>query len=129
MSLLGELLHLGSGIAAIASPIAALQRTFLGKYVPLEVFRVNMTALTPTELCHYLTQLNPGSHLVGIAAVVPQARTGQHMIDIGASRLPLHTDNFCTDQQALLSARAMGPWHWMPPAPPQATQTTCTRTT
>ena len=60
IALLGNLLHLDLSMPAIASPIAALQRTFLGKFVPLEVFRVNMTALTPERLCSYLTHLNPG---------------------------------------------------------------------
>ena len=63
IALLGDVLHLDLSIPAIASPIAALQRTFLGKFVPLEVFRVNMTALTPERLCSYLTHLNPGKSL------------------------------------------------------------------
>ena len=63
IALLGDVLHLDLSIPAIASPIAALQRTFLGKFVPLEVFRVNMTALTPDRLCSYLKHLNPGKFL------------------------------------------------------------------
>lgn len=63
VALLGDILHLDLGLPAIGSPLAALQRTFLGKFVPLEVFRVNMTALTPERLCSYLTQLNPGIRL------------------------------------------------------------------
>lgn len=62
-TLLGDLLHLGSNLPRIGSPLAALHRVFLGKYVPLEVFNVNMTALSPEQLCGYLVQLNPGKHL------------------------------------------------------------------
>ena len=58
--LLGEVLHFGATLPAIPSPLAALQRVFLGQYVPLEVFRVNMTALSPQQLCGYLTHVNPG---------------------------------------------------------------------
>ena len=62
-TLLGELLHLGSRLPQIENPLAALHRVFLGKYVPLEVFSVNMTALSPEQLCSYLTRLNPGATL------------------------------------------------------------------
>ena len=110
MTLLGELLHFGSGIAAIASPIAALQRTFLGKYVPLEVFRVNMTALTPVELCHYLTQLNPGRHIYMAEQVCSR--------DLGSKRFRTWLEQAAINctltglciKQALLSARATVPW-------------------
>ena len=63
IALLGNLLHLDLNLPPIDSPVAALQRTFIGKFVPLEVFRVNMTALTPERLCSYLTLLNPGKYL------------------------------------------------------------------
>lgn len=51
--------------------LASLQRSFAGEYVPLEVFDVNAGngtdeeggtgSLTPTQLCEYLKEQNPGT--------------------------------------------------------------------
>lgn len=60
-TLLGDLLHLDLKLPWIEYPLAALHRVFLGKYVPLEVFNVNRTALAPEQLCDYLTRLNAGA--------------------------------------------------------------------
>lgn len=59
--LLGNILHLGVNELQASSPLAVLQRTFLGKYLPLEVFSVERTALTPEGLCEYLSRFNPGN--------------------------------------------------------------------
>ena len=41
-------------------PLDALQRTFVGSLVPLEVFAVNNSTLSPQKLCQYLQKFNPG---------------------------------------------------------------------
>jgi hypothetical protein len=41
-------------------PLDALQRTFVGSLVPLEVFAVNNSTLSPQKLCEYLQKFNPG---------------------------------------------------------------------
>lgn len=61
--LLGDILHFGSTLQRIQNPLAGVQRVFLGKYVPLEVFSVNMTAFSPIQLCDYLGRFNPGNRL------------------------------------------------------------------
>ena len=43
-----------------ADPLTALQRTFVGSIVPLEVFAVNNSTLSPNKLCQYLQKFNPG---------------------------------------------------------------------
>ena len=43
-----------------ADPLTALQRTFVGSIVPLEVFDVNNSTLSPQKLCQYLQRNNPG---------------------------------------------------------------------
>ena len=43
-----------------ADPLSSLQRTFAGSIVPLEVFAVNNSTLSPHQLCEYLQKFNPG---------------------------------------------------------------------
>ena len=43
-----------------ADPLSSLQRTFAGSIVPLEVFAVNNSTLSPHQLCEYLQRFNPG---------------------------------------------------------------------
>ena len=43
-----------------ADPLTALQRTFVGSIVPLEVFAVNNSTLSPQKLCQSLQKNNPG---------------------------------------------------------------------
>ena len=43
-----------------ADPLSSLQRTFAGSLVPLEVFSVNNSTLSPHQLCEYLQRFNPG---------------------------------------------------------------------
>ena len=45
-----------------ADPLTALQRTFAGSIVPLEVFQVNTSLLSPQALCEFLIKFNPGEH-------------------------------------------------------------------
>ncbi|CAL5226790.1 g9651 [Coccomyxa viridis] len=42
-----------------ADPLSSLQRTFAGSIVPLEVFAVNNSTLSPHQLCEYLQKFNP----------------------------------------------------------------------
>ncbi|EIE18942.1 subtilisin-like protein [Coccomyxa subellipsoidea C-169] len=42
-----------------ADPLTALQRTFAGSIVPLEVFQVNTSLLSPQALCEFLIKFNP----------------------------------------------------------------------
>ncbi|CAL8463962.1 g3497 [Coccomyxa elongata] len=42
-----------------ADPLSALQRTFAGSIIPLEVFNVNASLLSPQALCRYLQKFNP----------------------------------------------------------------------
>ena len=59
-SLLGNILQFQFPHLHIVNPIAAIHRTFIGKFVPIEVFQVNMTALDPQLLCSHLQDSNPG---------------------------------------------------------------------
>ena len=43
-----------------ADPLTAFQRTFVGSIVPLEVFAVNNSTLSPQKLCQSLQKDNPG---------------------------------------------------------------------
>jgi hypothetical protein len=61
--LLGDILHLGFDNPRLANPLAIIQRTFIGEYLPLEVFTVERTALTPEGFCEYLSRFNPGTQL------------------------------------------------------------------
>lgn len=45
-----------------ADPLSALQRTFAGSIIPLEVFSVNASPLSPQALCQYLQKFNPGRY-------------------------------------------------------------------
>ena len=58
--LLGNIMQFRFPEERIQSPIAALQRIFVGVHVPVEVFHVNMTALSAHSLCSHLQDFNPG---------------------------------------------------------------------
>ena len=58
--LLGNIMQFRFPEERIQSPIAALQRIFVGVHVPVEVFHVNMTALSAHSLCSRLQDFNPG---------------------------------------------------------------------
>lgn len=45
-----------------SDPLTALQRTFAGSIVPLEIFNVNASLLSPQALCQYLKKFNPGRY-------------------------------------------------------------------
>ena len=60
--LLGSVLQFRFPDHRVDNPIAALQRTFLGRHVPIEAFQVNMTTLSPQKLCSHLQGHNPGVH-------------------------------------------------------------------
>ena len=47
-----------------ADPLSALQRTFAGSVIPLEVFSVNASPLSPQALCQYLQKFNPGGYTI-----------------------------------------------------------------
>jgi hypothetical protein len=49
-----------NGAKSETDPLTALQRTFAGSIVPLEVFQVNTSLLSPHALCDYLRKFNPG---------------------------------------------------------------------
>ena len=57
--LLGSVLQFRFPDHRVDIPVAALQRTFLGKHVPIEAFQVNMTTLSPQKLCSHLQGLQP----------------------------------------------------------------------
>lgn len=46
--------------AHTANPLSALQRTFVGSLLPLEVFHVNSSVLSPQALCEQLKKYNSG---------------------------------------------------------------------
>ena len=46
--------------AHVADPLSALTRTFVGSLVPLEVFHVNSSVLSPQALCEQLKKFNSG---------------------------------------------------------------------
>ena len=50
--------------AHVANPLSALQRTFVGSLVPLEVFHVNSSVLSPQALCEKLKKFNSGGETV-----------------------------------------------------------------
>ena len=58
--LLGNIMQFRFPEEKVQSPIAALQRIFAGVHVPVEVFHVNMTALSAHSLCSPLQDFNPG---------------------------------------------------------------------
>ena len=58
--LLGNIMQFRFPEERIQSPIAALQRIFIGAHIPVEVFHVNMTALSAHSLCSHLQDFNPG---------------------------------------------------------------------
>ena len=58
--LLGNIMQFHFPEERIQDPVAALQRIFIGVHVPVEVFRVNMTALSARKLCSHLQDFNPG---------------------------------------------------------------------
>lgn len=83
--LLGNILQFRFPDVRIDNPVAALQRTFLGKHVPVEAFQVNMTALSPQKLCSHLQAFNPGvylQHLMNTLSIQPSTPIGSSVQQI-----------------------------------------------
>jgi len=58
----GDFTGPGQALAAGAkAAVASLHQAFKGTLVPLEVYNVNHTTLSPAQLCKYLRELNPGA--------------------------------------------------------------------
>ncbi len=55
-----------SGGKSVVDPLSALQRTFVGSIVPLEVFQVTNATLGPQAFCEFLQKFNPGTVSVTI---------------------------------------------------------------
>lgn len=52
-----------NGGKSAVDPLTALQRTFVGSIVPLEIFQVTNTSLGPKAFCEFLRKFNPGEYL------------------------------------------------------------------
>jgi hypothetical protein len=76
-----------------ANPLSQLKRTFVGNLVPLEVYQVNSSALSPQALCEKLQKYNPGA-----CCTVPTLCCG---------RLPCQRDLCCT----VIEPRGADAWH------------------
>jgi hypothetical protein len=65
--------------------LAALQRTFVGSIVPLEIFEVTNTTLSPQAFCEFLQKFNPG------------ALTKRHVLVFAVSEFAVVSVNKCFD--------------------------------
>ena len=68
--------------ALTANPLSQLKRTFVGNLVPLEVYQVNSSALSPQALCEKLQKYNPGADCA--------------LISLSCVSLPCQRDLHCT---------------------------------
>ena len=74
--------------AHVADPLSSLQRTFVGSLLPLEVFHVNSSVLSPQALCEQLRKYNSGEaggmHLLllsGTALLTPRSLLDMQSMD------------------------------------------------
>lgn len=103
--LLGSILQFRFPDHRIDNPIAALQRTFLGKHVPVEAFQVNMTTLSPQKLCSHLQGHNPGARSTSIHRPFDRSSSLCHET---AGQSGIGTLRYLGLLQVLYSVRQMG---------------------